>query len=389
MKRKDIKRAFDKVEPDERKKELMLENILNHKHSGSDRKSLFATPFFKLAVPLAAALVLVIGGVLVYNNMPQKELPLKSPYGKEGSSDVGGVITDDIAGREDMVAEIRDQFRMENKHYMVMSDEMKAEFGFGALGTSDIGEKISTITNSVDAGLIGCEVYRYIPADCQAVVAVKKDDGYRLFKFFNYESYNNNQDEDADAYLKLYGIKGAADISKIQFLTTSDQPLKPYGLTGEITELSDKKTFYDYYSVIKNSSDQYFEKLFSYRKEITEQTVEGGSVMPSPEDAPDRPTADYGADEYNPGVGQVDIAYDLPRIGQDDVGVAYDTAGNAGSSVAGNTGSARNALSDSVILRIYNNSGVYFEAPYYKNIGFISRHQVGPDFAEFLKGFIN
>lgn len=49
-------------------------------------------------------------------------------------------------------------------------------------------------------------MYRYMPAGGEAVVAVKRETGYQLFRFFAFESYLNNQDEDTRDYLELYGI---------------------------------------------------------------------------------------------------------------------------------------------------------------------------------------
>ena len=74
---------------------------------------------------------------------------------------------------------------------------------------------------------------------------------------------------------------------------------------------------------------------------------------------------------------------DEPK-GMMDMGNA-DPAMGATSSSQGSTG---NALADPVYIRIYNNSGIYLETIYYKNIGFISRHEVNKEFANFLEGCI-
>ena len=45
-----------------------------------------------------------------------------------------------------------------------------------------------------------------IPPQEIVVVAVKKEQEDKLFKFFQIDSYINNEDEDVKVYLELYGI---------------------------------------------------------------------------------------------------------------------------------------------------------------------------------------
>jgi hypothetical protein len=51
-------------------------------------------------------------------------------------------------------------------------------------------------------------------------------------------------------------------------------------------------------------------------------------------------------------------------------------------------GSAWDALANPITVRIYHQSGVYFETIYYPNVGFMSRFEVSEGFAEFLGNYI-
>lgn len=66
-----------------------------------------------------------------------------------------------------------------------------------------------------------------------------------------------------------------------------------------------------------------------------------------------------------------------------------DIGGNEPVIINPSQGSAGYALDGSVAIRIYNKNGVYFEAIYFKNIGFISRYEIAKDFATFIEYYIN
>jgi len=382
VKKEDIKKSFDNIEPDGIAIERMLNNVLNHFEKKKEVSLLKTFKFnLKIAISVFAMVFVVAGSLLVYNLIPNNAKnygksnveDYNKDYGIEYSSGNGSSISgnnsngnagnsaDDNAGSvtekssqgasdsvalapEGGAARIRNQFQIGNKHYIIMTDSQKAEFNFpDEIAESDIGRKLTTVNVSVDAGLIGSDVYEYIPAGCDAVVAIKINNEYKLFKFFNFESYNKNQDEDVSAYLELYGINSASDIDKIQLMSYSDQAGNK-GKLDVINEIKDSERitkFYNFYSVIKNSSDKYFEKLFNYYNVLSTR-------KPAPQE------------------------------------IIIDSRSGAASS-SGYAGSAANALSNSVIIRIYRQNGVYFEAPYYPNIGFISRHEISEEFAAFLR----
>ena len=96
------------------------------------------------------------------------------------------------------------------------------------------------------------------------MVAVKREDSWQLFRFLSFESYINNKDEDARAYLELYGIYSADDLEKILFIGHSERAKleNRMEILAELTDMDRIKTFYDYYSAIPDSSERYFDKLF-------------------------------------------------------------------------------------------------------------------------------
>ena len=418
MRKEDLKAAFDKITPDEFAERRMLNNILSH--SGKERN---ITMFnFRKAIPVLGLVVVILGSLLLYKILPNDNmLPPETDAQTE------------LATREDMAAPLLNQFKIEDKNYIFMSDDLRNEYGLPAeITEDDIGDRITIITDSPDKSLIGKEVYRFIPAGSEAVVAVKNGEEYSLFKFFTFDSYNNNQDKDAIEYLKLYGINKAEDIEKVQFIihTEKSKLEGKLNVTGEITKEDEIARFYDFYSKLKNSSDKYFEKLFNYRSEIKEnQGVEIDSAVteykapdavltPSePENvvhpvAPDvvaTPVAPYAVPEIAP-----EEAYDMPASISDQVvaedlplpaGSEADTpissgashgmmdmgdtsTSSGGTSVAPAQGTGTDALAEPVTIRIYNKHGVYLETWYYRNIGFISRYEVSQEFADFLNNYI-
>jgi len=433
VKREDIKMVFDNIEPDMPAKERMLENVLYHSKNRKMNPMLYFN--FRKAVPALVLTVVLAGGILSYG---LKDIIFNN--GMRGSSPTetaqDSLIDNDTAsGREDMPAPLLNQFQIKGRNYILMSDYVE-EFGFDTeISGDDIGSKIATIEKSPDKSLVGCEVYEYIPAGGEAVVAVKRNNAYELYRFFTFESYNNNQDEDAIEYLKLYGINSPEDIAKIQFIVHTERS-KLEGttnITGEISDRNEIAKFYSFYSVLKNSSDKYFEKLFGNRPGSRDVEIDrvnpDGQVEPV---APDyMPAPDYdgasGAGSSYPGIAEdmpmstgggrdavitiepsvaIDQPADLPITGGDTpVSVIIDrgnvsspTGGSSSMTGIGSTepvtvapaqgGSVGNALDSPVTIRIYNKNGVYLETTYYKNIGFISRYEISSDFAAFIENYI-
>lgn len=402
MKKEELRDSFDRIRPDEAAKRRMLDNILNQ----YERKKRIYMPFgLQRAVPALAVVVIIAGGLLTFNLAGRYNNNL-SNGNKPGVADYSRDV------QEDAVAPLLNQFQFGNRYYILLTDDLRKDFGLpSSIDESDIGEKIGDITASVDSSLIGVEIYSYIPAGCEAVVAVKKDNEYRLFRFFSFESYNRNQDEDAAEYLKLFGIKTSDDIAKIQFIGYSEQG-KIQGYTDIIAELTGRDEiadFYKFYSVLKNSSDKYFETLFNFRSQYTGD-VEVDYAVPDNMDpeltAPDRTGG--AADVMHDIITERErMAEDLPLAtdGNSSSVRSADTpvtdrpsspgypnmvdTGNTGSGeVQPSQGSAGYALENWVTIRIYNRKGIFYDSPYYRNIGFISRYEVNEEFREILEGYI-
>lgn len=376
----------------------MLNNILSH--SGKEKKMAFD---FRKAIPALGLAIVVAGGALVYGIMTGGNRTPAPEY---------ATIDNSSGAREDMVAPILNQFQLDGRHYILMPDDLRIEYGFPQrINESDIGEKISTITTSVDPSMIGCEVYRYKPAGSEAVVAVKKGDDYMLFRFFTFESYNNNQDEDAIEYLKLYGINNADDIAKVQFIVHSERSKlegKP-DIRGELTGRDEITRFYGYFSALKNSSDKYFDRLFgSNPNDGGRNGVEidaPNQIDPVAPDAPDSVIVHPAVPEKAvPIPDHTGFAEDMPltdfgRTPAENSAGSVSNDGSAGMMDMGNIGAitggtvpaldpGSNLLADPVTIRIYNQSGVYLETVYYRNIGFISRYEINEDFAAFIESCI-
>lgn len=420
LKENELKDLFDRIKPDEAAKDRMYNNVLMHAEKERFGMKLF---FIKKAVPVLAMAVIVAGSLLAYSLLP-KDLNNNLHYEDKKVTDDGNRLAnigndkegsnfaqDGDLAKEDAIAPLLNQFRLNDKHYVLLSDDLRAEYGLPAEISPDaIGEKMGEITDSPDKSLAGCEVFKYAPAGGEEILAVKTDNGYALYRFFVFESYNNNQDEDAAAYLKLYGINKAGDISKVVFIGHSEKSKlegKP-DIIGEITDSSEITVFYNYYSALKNSSDKYFEKLFgSYGRRPVDGGAEKAEVdvalPPDYVDAERDLPADYD--------GTVSNAGDMPDYAEDDALVEYRDRisgeggngsvdpvkgidpvpydkGDTPGSVAPAGSSAGNALANMVTVRIYNQKGIYFESPYYIDFGFISRYEVSEDFAAFLSNYI-
>lgn len=414
MRKEELKAAFDQIEPSPDAENKMLNEIMRQKDIR--RVKTVNKLNIKRLLPVLGLVIVIAGGLLIQNLLQGQN------YGWPG----GEIQTDDLGGREDMVAPVTNQFQLGDRHYIILREELREEFGLPAqISDGDIGEKIADIDNTPDESLAGKEVFQYIPADGEAVLAVKREGDYQLFIFFTFESYNKNQDEDASAYLKLYGINGPQDIQKVQFVEYTEQSKieDRLNIVGELTESKDIEQFYGYYSVLKNASDKYFRSLLGELpggldvtadpaepvpdKDYEQNVTDGG---PAPDNTQEQGTRDIG--EREPAAG--DDPQDLPAQASDNTDAVIDVPGNPDDSVskgssstsapsgmmdmgdsgsqdkvvASSQGSAGDALANPIGVRIYNKNGVYYETMYYPNISFLSRYEVSDDFRDFINKHI-
>lgn len=363
MKEDELKKSFESLKPSYGAKQRMLENVLNN--SNEKTPSIFI--YTKRAIPLLI-LVLMFGGTLIFYNFNKRN------YINEELS-----TEDNAIGMIDNIARVTNQFKIENKTYNILSEGEKAEFKFpNTINDKDIGDKLTTISTSVDETLTGKEVYRYLPAGCDGIVAVKVDNEYKLFKFFWFDSYINNKDEDTKAYLELYGINKGEDISKVQFIRNGNSVI------NEITDKSRILEFYNYYSIIPDSSDKYFNKLFNYKKSKEQ-------VVPEVKNEPKELPPDYKDSNSTSNVStlnNIEQVKDIPIQIEVDMIMNTNEIKDTQNSTPSYEGSVGDALGNSVTIRIYNQKGVYFSSEYYPNISFISRHEVNEDFKGFLNEYV-
>ncbi len=399
MNKEDIKKSIDRIEPGEAATRRMLQYILHtdDKADNIEKSRHKRGRYLKSIIPAAALVLLLAGGSLTYHLMDN--------VNRADDNSGNNTAQDMDAIREDYVAKVENQFQIDNKHYILLTDEQRIDFGLPAdIREEDIGELIIAITKSVDERLTGKSVYEYLPAGGRAVVAVGTDDGYRLFRFFSFESYLQNEDEDAAEYLKLYGINSPSDIDRIEFIRISEEGKQEgyNNAAGIIKDAEGVEKFYGYFSVLKNSNKEYFDRLFNYSVIDTGDDARAGTMpaetnpplidyaedMPLVQD-PDAPvsnTSGVAPDASDTGYEGRDP--DRDKIVTDVPTKADAGGGSMPSSIEGSQGRAGNALDNSVFIRIYNKQGVYYETIYYPNIGFISRYKVSKDFAEILKTYM-
>lgn len=385
MKKAELRASFERIKPREADKKRMLDNILKE----YEKKRRVFMPFnFRKAIPALALVIVITGGILTCIKF----------IGKNSNNQPNGYYETGYGdnAREDAAVQIINQFQIGDRHYILLDDELREDYGLPAvIDEKDIGERIADIETSPDASLTGSKVYRYIPAGGEAVVAVKRGNEYKLFRFFAFESYINNQDEDATEYLKIYGINRADDIAKIQFIDYTEQS-KLEGYTNVIAEITDSDElagFYGYFSLLKNSSDKYFDTLFNFNGSNSGKNINNPEIPEMTE--PDTTVPEqsgYGKEmPQDIPTAQAEFADDLPLSGG-------PTSAGSGMTDMGNTGSGSSepgygfsgdALANPVTIRIYNKNGVYYDTVYYRNIGFISRYEISEDFEKFIAGYLD
>ncbi|HHW46444.1 MAG TPA: hypothetical protein GXX17_05980 [Clostridiales bacterium] len=383
MHKDDLIKALDTIKPDEAQKSRMLNNVFNPK-AKENRLNL------KLLVPACVFAVTILGTAIALpilsNNSPQRLTSNAGQSNTVATADGRDAIDNDLDIRNPQVApefgnkedylidDGRDilpvslEFTLDNRQYRSISDFKLKELGLSReVNLEDIGKYISTIKyvlgTYVANSLEGREVYEYIPAGCQAIVAVKTDEGYDLYEFAGFTSYIKNSDEDAVEYLKVYNIKSADDISKIVIGSYSNDGLV-------IDNKSDISKFYDFFKYLKNSSDEYFNVLYNSRIK---------SVTP-----PDGPVINQITPAYPEYSVTPDVAEDIIQINPNEGGTAEPE-----NAVSGATGVAGDLLGNSRQIKIYTASGLYYETVYYPNIKFISRFRISEEFSNFLNSLIS
>ena len=232
-----------------------------------------------------------------------------------------------------------------------------------AVSEESLGAAVGTISGSGE--LDGETVYTYTPAGGEALVAVSLDGRYRLYVFSNFLSYEENGDEDAEEYLKVYGADGPEDLLSVELLEYPDG-VSEYSL-GVLSE-EEKGRFYSLFSGLKEKSAQYFQALSSY------ETQNAQTSSSAAEEAEPPPAESFTA-VFDPGGTAYLPADSYGKAAEDNAAAASQSA------VAG----VSHALDDSVCVRITFKSGLTREFWYYPRIGFLSRFEAAPELQKLLE----
>lgn len=339
MKPEEFRTAMEKIKPTKEQKNAVFERILEQK---SEKRP--ASPSWRTAFAAACAAVFVfaaVGGVFLFRGKhPEVLSPEYSDLSLESSCAIE-------------VAQMEFGFWLGERNYRRAAQKQIEKFGLSAvLKKEEIGEKLAEVTEAEDPSLEGAEVFSYKPAGCEAVVVLKTGEGYERYSFSNFKSYEENRDEDARAYLQLYGIESEEDLLRVEILrfqTSSaegqevEYANQQMSFCAELKEPDECRAFYDYYAALRESSEDYFKALQdpAYFKELPPEESLSSTLSSKSE-------------------------------------VNY-SAGWSG------TG----ALDDSVLLRIYNRRGVFYETWYYPHIGFLSRYKLPQEFRAFLEDYLH
>ncbi len=135
-----------------------------------------------------------------------------------------------------------------NGYYDYVSESKLKEFGIDTITQNDLGEKIGKVTadNCDDERLIGCEIYRHKPTNCDAFIVVKKGEKLLPFQFFALiEPYKHDFKE----ILSIYNVGSYEDITHI-----TKELIKSKN-TKTITNPQDISSIYDILMSIKSYND--------------------------------------------------------------------------------------------------------------------------------------
>ena len=378
MTKQEFTESIKQICPDKETKERMLQQILRSPPPMPQPQRSFHKWNKWLPAAAAALVVLVLGVYALFRDGFHSGVDTAGSYTNATSS--AGAVTSDAE-----IAVVH-QFQWDGKIYMAM-DEANGQFPSPA-ASKDIGALIDTIPEDASPALQGCAIYEYIPAQCEAVVAVLQNGSYHLYVFSNFSKYENNSDEDASAYLALYGVKSADDILSLQFehypTATSSE------LLATVENREDIETFYGYFSQLQNSSELYFQRLGidispSRDLSIPDSAVSTGNGGWEYDDGS---TVTY----YPPSVNTSSAAgsaegFSPVPSSKSSVNTSHESIASSGaaSSTASSSGNGTTGLlADMITVRIIFQNGLSMELPYYPHMGFLSRFEMGEDFTQFL-----
>ncbi len=101
-----------------------------------------------------------------------------------------------------------------NRQYGYVSQSKLKELGIANVLQENLGEKIGEITadNCNDERLIGCDIFKFKPVNCDAFIVVKKGDELIPFQFRFFQDFYGH---DFKEILSVYNAKSCEDITHI------------------------------------------------------------------------------------------------------------------------------------------------------------------------------
>lgn len=101
-----------------------------------------------------------------------------------------------------------------NGYYDYVTESKLKKLGIAAITQDDLGEKIGEVTadNCDDERLIGCEIYRHKPTNCDAFIVVKKGEQLLPFQFL---TFNEPYLHDFKELFSFYNVTSYKDITHI------------------------------------------------------------------------------------------------------------------------------------------------------------------------------
>ena len=336
MTQKELIASFESILPEDGAQDRMLRRILSHQQPKHKGFSLYASVAAALVVLCAAA----FGASMLWKPVP---------------------TTESVASSMEMsIAEVVNQFEFKGKTYTKLTAELCSEYGLSkTVSQKDVGTALGTIQTSPDDTLTGQTVYSYQPTNAPAIVVVRQSGVLERYAFMGFLSYENNSDEDASAYLDVYGIHSTDDIARIEVYSFPSATSKV--LSRTLASKEELTSFYNGFSSLKNTSDAYFSAL--------------GIENSPPQESSLAEISSFSTSENS--------------IASSDTTRSFSVLSNSAMDSPSYEGSAAHALEDSIDLRIVSKNGLYFDMPYYPHIGFLSRYQIQGDFLTFLTSLVS
>ena len=361
MKRSDIVRAFDQVQPTQEQTDRMLENILN-----SGKKSRFEWRSFVPAIAAALVVITVLAGFKALDTAGKLPVSLegfvdtaKSFFKGEDKNSSTLITQTDPAddknsptksstkaetdGAEAVQTTAAEPEKTENKFtlnfvtYKEVTEELAKDLPVdGTVKKEDVGALISTVAEgSTPFG--GFDVYEYLPVKGRFFTVLENKDGsYKLFMF------DKAVKDDIKLYFDVFGITSAEDIASV---TVSE---------GDKTvEVEDIQKVFDELSKAESDKLAYENAVKSLVKPAPAAEQETTAVSPQEEKI-------------------FDESEDATEA------VTVPVPDNADPNLA-------ETVFRTLTLKIKTVSGLVYETEFYPQIDYISTCKISNDFSEFLK----